>query len=247
MSQHYSAPQRTTTPPAASAMVDRERAQTFAQALRIVLQRQHYYVPLTGTYLLPQLYERVRAVDGQSIHINTLRAYLRGDTLPSDGKVRLLADALGIPRGMLLYTAGYLVAEDLPHYPGPYASLENIEADMREVEALPLMPETKVRILRDLRSSARILMLLASERAPVGYATKPHERERLVASLIELWETPAPPPFTSSEEVMDVSRQTAPPVVLREQPRTAIPAAAPARTEASANQPQRAPTTARSP
>lgn len=231
-------------------MVDRERAQTFAQALRIVLQRQHYYVPLTGTYLLPQLYERVRAVDGQGIHINTLRAYLRGDTLPSDSKVRLLADALGIPRGMLLYTAGYLVAEDLPHYPGPYASLENIEADMREVEALPLVPETKSRILRDLRASARILMLLAAERAQVGYATEPHERERLVESLIELWETPAPPPppFTSSEEALDVARPTgAPaPVVPREQPHAPIPAAVPARTETSARQPQRARTTARS-
>lgn len=231
-------------------MVDRERAQTFAQALRIVLQRQHYYVPLTGTYLLPQLYERVRAVDGQGIHINTLRAYLRGDTLPSDGKVRLLADALGIPRGMLLYTAGYLVAEDLPHYPGPYASLENIEADMREVEALPLMSETKSRILRDLRASARILMLLAAERAQVGYATEPHEREQLVESLIELWETPAPPPpaFTSSEEAMEVARPAgAPtPVVPREQPRSPIPMTAPARTETSARQPQRARTTARS-
>lgn len=196
-------------------MVDRERAQTFSQALRILLQRQNFYVPLTGTYLLPQLYERVRMVDGHGIHVNTLRAYLRGESLPSDGKVRLLADALGVPRGALLYAAGYLTVEDLPHYPGPYATMESIEADMREVESLPLSPDTKRRILRDLRTSARILALIAAERAQAGFATQPDERERLIEQLIELWETPAPPPpaLTGPEEANRTSRTTGSPAV----------------------------------
>ncbi len=183
------------TPPAAGTaqqaspqLVDRERAQTFSRALRTLLQRQGYYVPLTGTYLLPQLYDRVRSVDGHGIHINTLRAYLRGESLPSDSKVRILADALSVPRGVLLYCSGYLTPEDLPNYPGPYATLAHLEADIQEVESLPLSDETKQRILRDLRTSARILRLLAAEQA------QPDEREHIIELLIELWETPAPPP-----------------------------------------------------
>jgi transcriptional regulator with XRE-family HTH domain len=190
-------------------MVDRERAQAFSRALRVLLQRHNFYVPLTGTYLLPQLYDRVRSVDGHGIHINTLRAYLRGDSLPSDGKVRLLADALGVPRGMLLYTAGYLAAEDLPHYPGPHATLDNIKADIEEVEALPLMPETKRRILRDLHSSARILQLLDAERASTGYATSPYEREEMIEQLISLWEAPNPAEFTSPDSVQRPTPQFA--------------------------------------
>lgn len=199
-------------------MVDRERAQAFSQALRILLQRQNFYVPLTGTYLLPQLYERVRAVDGRGIHVNTLRAYLRGESLPSDSKVRLLADALGMPRGVLLYAAGYLTAEDLPNYPGPQATLAAIEADMREVEALPLAPATKERVLHDLRTSARILQLVAAERAPIGYTTAADERELLIEQLIELWSqvAPPPPPFTSTEEA-SIRARTMPPAA-REAP-----------------------------
>src|SRR6185437_1759274 len=118
-----------------------------------------------GTFLLPQLYERLRAVDGAGIPIPTLRAYLRGDALPSDSKVRLLADALGLPRGVLLFASGYLTAEDLPNYPGPHASLASIEADIREVETMPLSADTTQRILHDLRTSARILTLIQAERA----------------------------------------------------------------------------------
>jgi len=184
----------------AAQMVERARAQAFGDALRILLQRQQFYVPLTGTYLLPQLYERLRTLDEHGIHVNTLRAYLRGEALPSDSKVRLLADALGVPRGVLLYVAGYLTPEDLPNYPGTGATLENLEADMREVEALPLAAQTKQRILRDLRTTARIVHLVAAERA--AYAAEPLEREQLVEQLITLWESaaPPPPPLTSSEE-----------------------------------------------
>ena len=193
--------------------VERERALTFSEALRTLLQRQNFYVPLTGTYLLPQLYERVRQVDGVGIHINTLRAYLRGESLPSDGKVRLLADALGVPRGVLLFAAGYLTPTDLPNYPGPYTTLESIEADIREVEALPLARATQERILHDLRTTARIMRLLHAEQAQVR-GTGRDEREQLIEQLIELWEAPAPPPLArnSLEEAQAQVRATAAPV-----------------------------------
>ncbi|MGH2514281.1 MAG: helix-turn-helix domain-containing protein [Ktedonobacterales bacterium] len=184
--------------------VEQERALAFSQALRSLLQRQRYYAPRTGTYLLPQLYDHIRQVDGAGIHVNTLRAYLRGEALPSDGKVRLLADALGVPRGVLLYAAGYLTPGDLPSYPGPHTTLESIEADIREVEALPLAGETKERILHDLRTSARILCLLHAERAQTGQRALADEREQLIEQLIDLWEMPAPPPppLTTTEEAV---------------------------------------------
>lgn len=186
----------------ASHTVEYERALAFSQAFRSLLQRQHYYVPRTSTYLLPQLYDRIRQVDGSGIHVNTLRTYLRGEALPSDAKVRLLADALEVPRGVLLYAAGYLTPGDLPSYPGPHTTLESIEADIREVEALPLASETKDRILHDLRTSARILCLLHAERAQTGQRALADEREQLIEQLIDLWEMPAPPPppLTTAEE-----------------------------------------------
>ncbi len=229
------------SPDASAQMVERVRAQAFSEALRIFLQRQHLYMPLTGTYLLPQLFERVRAVDGQGIHINTLRTYLRGEILPSDSKVRLLADALGVPRGVLLYVAGYLTPQDLPHYPGPGATLERLEADMREVEALPLAPQTKERVLRDLRTTARIVHLVAAERVTPDYAAEPLERERLIEQLIDIWESaaPPPPPLTSSEEAAlrpgadvavtpEPSAPASPPTPVA-QPATRPPAAVPQR------------------
>lgn len=159
--------------------VERERAVAFGEALRTIMQRQDLYIPRTGTFLLPQLYERLRAVDGAGIPIPTLRAYLRGDALPSDSKVRLLADALGLPCGVLLFASGYLIAEDLPNYPGPHASLASIEADIREVETMPLSADTKQRILHDLRTSARILTLIQAEAAQHGQTTGEDERELL--------------------------------------------------------------------
>jgi transcriptional regulator with XRE-family HTH domain len=206
--------------------VERERALAFSDALRTLLQRQNFYVPLTGTYLLPQFYERVRQVDGTGIHINTLRAYLRGETLPSDSKVRLLADALGVPRGVLLFAAGYLTAADLPNYPGAYTTLEGLEADMREVEALPLARETKERILHDLRTSARILQLLHADQT--NRRTQPDEREQLIEQLIELWQTPAPPApaLTSTEEATLRARATGAPAQTTEpQPGATLPPA----------------------
>jgi|GEM_PF-1817581 len=210
------------TPPTAQAntgapapqTAERERALQFSQILRVLLQRQNFFVPLTGTYLLPQLYERVRQIDAHGIHINTLRAYLRGETLPSDSKARLLADALGIHRGVLLYAAGYLTAQDLPSYPGPSVTLASLEEDMREVEALPLAPATKLRILHDLRTSAHILRLVYAERAQGQQPlAQRDEREQLIEQLIELFETPAPPPppYTSAEERMAERRGTGAP------------------------------------
>ncbi|HLY32503.1 MAG TPA: hypothetical protein VKQ36_15875 [Ktedonobacterales bacterium] len=205
--------------PQSPQMVDRARAQTFSKALRILLQRQGYYVALTETYLLPQFYDRLRTLDGTGIQIASLRAYLRGETLPSEVKTRLIADALGAPRGLLLYVAGYLTPEDLAHYPGPQLTLATVEADISELEDLPLAAATKARIARDLRISARILCLLApdriglvgSEGRPAAdgaatlmgtFATAPDEREMLIEQLIDLWATPAPPvpSLTSVEE-----------------------------------------------
>jgi transcriptional regulator with XRE-family HTH domain len=205
--------------------VERERALTFSEALRTLLQRQNFYVPLTGSYLLPQLYERVRQVDGVGIHINTLRAYLRGESLPSDGKVRLLADALGVPRGVLLFAAGYLTPTDLPNYPGPYTTLESIEADIREVEALPLARATQERILHDLRTTARIMRLLHAEQAQIR-GTDRDEREQLIEQLIELWEAPAPPPLAlnSLEEAQAHVRATAAPTPTQTNPANPAPA-----------------------
>lgn len=198
----------TDTPHASSMQtVERERACAFGDALRTILQRQDLYIPLTGTYLLPQLYERLRAVDGGGIPIPTLRGYLRGDALPSDSKVRLLADALGLPRGVLLFASGYLTAEDLPNYPGPHASLDSIEADIREVEEMPLSSDTKQRILHDLRTSARILVLIQAERAQQGQTTAPDEREQLIEQLIAIWESPPPPPPALTSKDEEAARQ----------------------------------------
>jgi transcriptional regulator with XRE-family HTH domain len=213
------------SPPSAP-MVERGRAQAFGRSLCVLLQRQRFYVPLTQTYLLPQLYERTREVDGQGIQINSLRAYLRGETLPSDSKVRLLADALGVPRGVLLYVAGYLTPEDLPNYPGPNATLENLEMDMREVESLPLSPQTKARILHDLRATTRIVHLVAAERASTGYSAEPLEREHLIEQLITLWESaPAEPPsLTTSEEAARGSARARPASAPAAPPAAARPA-----------------------
>ncbi len=181
--------------------VEQDRARQFSHVFRALMQRQNFYVPLTGSYLVVQLADRIRSAEGQGIHTNSLRAYLRGEVLPSDSKVRLLADALCVPRGALLYAAGYLTSEDLPNYPGPYATLDAIEADIREVESLPLSAPTKARVLADLESSARILRLIHAERAQAGWRTAPNEREQVLDLLIELWEAPAPPPpdYTANE------------------------------------------------
>nr|MBF6592622.1 helix-turn-helix transcriptional regulator [Ktedonobacterales bacterium] len=187
MCERDSAPGTQAAAAAAGQTVERERAHAFSEALRTLLQRQNYYVPLTGTYLLPQFYERIRQVDGTGIHINTLRAYLRGESLPSDGKVRLLADALGVPRGVLLFAAGYLTPTDLPNYPGPYATLASVEADIREVEALPLARETRERLLHDLRTTAQIMRLLHDDQAQAR-RTDRDEREQLIEQLIELYQ-----------------------------------------------------------
>lgn len=208
------APGATDTPRASSIQtVERERAVAFGEALRTIMQRQDLYIPLTGTFLLPQLYERLRMVDGGGIPIPTLRAYLRGDALPSDSKVRLLADGLGLPRGVLLFASGYLTAEDLPNYPGPHASLESIEADIREVETMPLSADTKQRILHELRTSARILTLIQAERAQQGQTAGEDERELLIEQLISIWESPPPPPppLTSTEEAARQARATSAP------------------------------------
>lgn len=222
--------------------VERERALTFSEALRTLLQRQNYFVPLTGTYLLPQFYERVRQIDGAGIHINTLRAYLRGESLPSDGKVRLLADALGVPRGVLLFAAGYLTPTDLPNYPGPYTTLESVEADIREVEALPLARETRERILHDLRTTARIMRLLHADQAQTRRSDR-DEREGLIEQLIELWEAPAPPPLAlnSLEEAQAQVRATAAPaqVVAPVQPAQSAPTVDAAQAGAGSPQPVR--------
>jgi hypothetical protein len=133
-------------------------------------------------------------VDGCGIQANSLRAYLRGETLPSDTKVRLIADALHLPRGVLLFAAGYLTLEDLPDYPGHYTTLEAVEADIAEITQLPLSGEAKARILYSLRNTARILRLLAAERAQTGWQVARDERELVIEHLLDLWESQAPPP-----------------------------------------------------
>jgi len=238
-----------TSDPQAAPVAERERALQFSQVFRTLMQRQGFYVPLTGSYLIVQLADRIRGIDGQGIHSNSLRAYLRGEVLPSDGKVRLLADALGVPRGVLLYAASYLTPEDLPNYPGPYTTLETLEADIAEVESLPLSEGTKERVLADLRASARILRLLAAERAQADWRTAPDEREQVIDLLIELWETPAPPPppYTANEAPILAGREApvaAPPAPAPVAPLPApaptgqrqqeTPAAAPVRTEYAA-------------
>lgn len=192
--------------------VERERAEAFGRALRVLLQRQRFYVPLTSTYLLPQFSERLRTLDGQGISVATLRAYLRGESFPTDGKVRLLADGLSIPRGAVLYLAGYLTPEDLPHYPGPQTTLAAVEADIQEVEHTPLARATKEHILRDLRITARLLHLLAAEQAQHDFVTAPDEREQIIELLIEVWETatPPPPPLATSEEAAHYQRHPTP-------------------------------------
>jgi hypothetical protein len=171
--------------------VDRKRAISFSRALGILLQEE-YYVPLTGTYLLPQFYERLRGVDGRGINTTALRAYLRGGAFPSERKVRLLADALGISRGLLLFASGYLTPQDLPDYPGPETTLSAILDDIHEVERLPLSDEARPGILASLYNTARILRLLHAERPETEWHVEPNERELIIEQMIDLWESPAP-------------------------------------------------------
>jgi hypothetical protein len=94
--------------PAPPATVERTRATAFSWVLRTLLQQRSYFLPLTGTYLLPQFSLLLQSVDGFGINANTVEAYLRGEIFPSERKVRLMADALEVPRGVLLFAAGYL-------------------------------------------------------------------------------------------------------------------------------------------
>jgi hypothetical protein len=149
-------------------------------------------MPLTGTYLLPQFSLRLQSVDGFGINASTLEAYLRGEIFPSERKVRLMADALEIPRGVLLFAAGYLRLNDLPDYPGGHTTLDAVLADIGEVEQLPLSLEAKTRILHGLRNTARILRMLNGERAGEEWSVLPDERELLIEHLIDLWESPLP-------------------------------------------------------
>ena len=208
---------------------DRDRATAFSEALRTVLQRQNYYSRATDTYDLPRLFDQISELDSSVVHIATLRSYLRGEVLPSDSRVRLMADALEVPRGVLLYAAGYLTATDLPNYPGPNTTMEALDADIAEVESLPLMQATKDRILHDLRTSKRILRLLVTEREFASRAIQPSERELVVEQLIELWMTPPPPPpaRTGAEEMQQRRPVQAPAPQLRPSPPVA-PVAEPA-------------------
>lgn len=182
----------TTTSPR---MVDRTRVEAFAQAFAVLLAQHGYYDEATQTYQLPQLYERLRQQNGRGIRMAALWAYLNGEALPSEAKARLIADALGAPRALLLYVAGYLTASDLAHYPGPHLTLATVEADIAELADLPLSPETRARIAHDLRASARILSLLAGADdadpeanggAGAQYVAAPDERETLIERLTEL-------------------------------------------------------------
>lgn len=185
-----------------TAMSERERAKQFGEVMRILMQRQQFYVQLTETYLVAPLADRTRLLDGAGLHPNTLRQYLRGESLPSDATVRLLADALGVPRGVLLYAAEYLTLDDLAHYPGPYTTLEAVQADMRDVEVLPLDAATKERITADLRTTERILRLLDAETVEADWHTMPDERREVLDLLIELWDAPIPtmPPMTIQDQ-----------------------------------------------
>ena len=186
--------------PAAPQMVDRARAQTFGQAFAVLLARHGYYGEATQTYRLAPFYERLRQQNGRGIRIAALRSYVQGEALPSAAKARLIADTLGAPRALLLYVAGYLTPNDLAHYPGPQLTLATVEADIAELAELPLSPETRLRIVHDLRVSARILGLLTSsadddtEAETTGpttlYIAEPDERETLIERLVELWSAP---------------------------------------------------------
>jgi len=183
-------------------MVDRARAETFGQAFAVLLARHGYYDDATQTHQLAAFYERLRQQNGRGIRIAALRSYLQGEALPSAGKARLIADALGAPRALVLYVAGYLTPGDLAHYPGPQMTVEAVEADIAELAELPLSPETRRRIVHDLRVSARILGLLASSADDVAetersgattlYVAAPDERETLIERLIELWSAQTP-------------------------------------------------------
>jgi hypothetical protein len=183
--------------PATQAEVERTRAIAFSQILRTLLQQRSYFLPLTGRYLLPQFSLHLQSVDGFGINSDTLEAYLRGEIFPSERKVRLMADALEVPRGVLLFAAGYLRLEDLPDYPGGQTSLDAVLADIGEVERLPLSLEAKTNILRGLRNTARILCMLNGERARQEWSVLPDERELLIEHMINLWESPAPEGATS--------------------------------------------------
>jgi hypothetical protein len=182
--------------------VERERAVTFSRILRILLQRHGYYIPLTSTYLLPQFYDRLLEVDGRGINVNTLGGYLRSTIFPSERKVRLMADALGVSRGMLLFASGYLTPQDLPDYPGPMSTLAAIQTDIAEVERLPLSPQARRHIVFSLRNTARMLRLLHADRMESDWHVEANERELLVEQMIDLLESPNPAPvdLTIAEE-----------------------------------------------
>jgi hypothetical protein len=103
-----------------------------------------------------------------------------------------MADALEVPRGVLLFAAGYLRPEDLPDYPGGQTSLDAVLADIGEVERSPLSHEAKTGILHGLHNTARILRMLNGERARQEWSVLPDERELLIEHMINLWESPAP-------------------------------------------------------
>jgi hypothetical protein len=144
--------------------------------------------------LLPKFYERLLAVDGHGINVNTLRGYLHGTLFPSERKVRLIADALEVSRGVLLYAAGYVTPQDLPDYPGPGTTLDAVQADIAEVERLPLSPEARRHIVFSLRNTARLLRLLHEGRREPDWHVEANERELLVEQMIDLLESPNPAP-----------------------------------------------------
>ena len=170
----------------ATRTVERKRAVAFGRILATLLQRHQYYDPLTSAYLLPQFYARLQLVDGCGISVNTLRAYLRGDMFPSPRKVRLLADALELPRSVLLFAAGYLRPEDLPDFPGPWTTLAAVESDIGDLDRVPLSPLASARILQGLQNTARILRLLNGERGQPDWHVEPDERELLIEQMIDL-------------------------------------------------------------
>jgi hypothetical protein len=178
--------------PASPATVERTRAIAFSRILRTLLQQRSYFSPLTDTYLLSQFSLHLQSVDGVGITSDTLGAYLRGTIFPSERKVRLMADALEVPRGVLLFAAGYLGPEDLPDYPGGQTSLDAVLADIGAVERSPLSHEAKTGILHGLRNTARILRMLNGERARQEWSVLPDERELLIEHMINLWESPVP-------------------------------------------------------
>jgi hypothetical protein len=175
--------------------VERERAAAFSRVLRLLLQRHGYFIPLTSAYLLPEFYERLVEINGRGINVKTLRGYLSGAVFPSERKVRLIANALQEPRGMLLFAAGYLMPQDLPDYPGPETTLAGIQTDIADVEQLPLSPEARGHILYSLRNTARILRLVHEGRKESDQRVVANERELLVEQMIDLLESPNPAPL----------------------------------------------------